>query len=358
MSRDNEDILRLILKRVVNKEDLSYEDARSAFNALFYSSNDALRAAFITALSMKGESIEELRALLDLMLENALRVEVNTYAIDTCGTGGDKVKTFNVSTAVAFIAAACDAHVAKHGNRAVSSLMGSADILEYLGYNLDASIDKVKECIEGIGIGFLYAPRFHPIMHNIAKVRRDISIRSIFNIVGPLSNPVNIRAQVVGVASQELLKKVAYLLKDLRDEVMVFYALDGMDELSNTCINKVIHVKDSVIKEYDLDPKDLGLDYADPKDIIIKSKEEAARVFLQVINGYADKHLEDIAVLNAAAALIVGKRADGFKDGIDAARGALRGGKAYKILRDLIAYNGSIERLRELEELYLSKDVI
>ncbi len=352
---DDEDTLRVMLKRVVNREDLSYDDARAAVKALFSSSNDALKAAFLTALSMKGESIYELRAVLDFMLKNALRVKVNTYAIDTCGTGGDRVKTFNVSTVAAFIAAACNAHVAKHGNRAVSSLMGSADILEYLGYNLDASIDKVKECIEGIGIGFLFAPRFHPIMGSIAKVRRDIGIRSIFNILGPLSNPVNISAQVVGVASHELLKKVAYLLKDLRDEVMVFYALDGMDELSNTCINKVIHVKDSSIKEYDLDPKALGLEYADVKDIIISSKEEAARVFLQVINGYAERHLEDIAVLNAAAALIVGKRADGFKDGIDAARDALKSGKAYKRLRDLIAYNGNIDRLRELEELYLRR---
>ncbi len=348
--------IKRMLKRLVDMQDLNYDEAKSSIKALFFDDNisDALKAAFLTALSMKGESIEELRAVLDFMLENSVRIHVNTSSrvIDTCGTGGDNVKTFNVSTLAAFIASACGVYVAKHGNRAVSSVMGSADLLEYLGYNLDTDAIRIKECIEGIGIGFIFAPKFHPIMKRISSIRKELGIRTVFNLVGPLSNPVNINAQIVGVSSPALLKKIAYILKDLREEVMVFHAVDGMDELSNTCINKVAHVKDNEVKEYDLDPKSIGFEYSSINDLSVNSRDDAVRIFLDAINGNAKSPVEDIAVLNASAALIIGDKADGFSDAIDNARSAVKSGRAYGKLRDLIAKCGNIDRLRELEDMY------
>jgi anthranilate phosphoribosyltransferase len=348
--------IKHMLKRLVDMKDLNYYEAKSSINALFFDDkiSDAFKAAFLTALSMKGESIEELRAVLDFMLENAVRIHVNTTSrvIDTCGTGGDNVKTFNVSTLAAFIASACGVYVAKHGNRAVSSVMGSADLLEHLGYDLDTDAIRIKECIESIGIGFLFAPKFHPIMKRISSIRKELGIRTVFNLVGPLSNPVNINAQIVGVSSPALLKKIAYILKDLREEVMVFHAVDGMDELSNTCINKVVHVKGNEVKEHDLDPKSIGFEYASIKDLSVNTKDDAVRIFLDAINGNAKSAVEDIAVLNASAALIIGDKADRFSDAIDNARSAVKSGKAYGKLRDLIAMCGDIDRLRELEEMY------
>jgi anthranilate phosphoribosyltransferase len=351
LSSNPDDTLRRALSRLVHKNDLSYDEARVCIGALLDgNASDILKAAFLTAFSMKGESIDELRATLDVMLERSLKIRIDRYVVDTAGTGGDRIKTINVSTAAAFIAAASGACVAKHGNRAVSSVMGSADILEYLGYNLDTDADKIKECIEGIGIGFLFAPRFHTAMKVIADVRRRLGIRSIFNIVGPLSNPVNLSAQIVGVSSIDMLRKVAYILKDVREEVMVFHALDGMDELSNTCMNRVVWVKGGDIREFDLDPRSVGLNHARLEDIVVNDRDTAARIFLDLLNGYASSAIEDIAVLNASALLIVSKRADDFVYAIDTARDAVRSGRAYSKLYELIKECGNVERLKELDE--------
>ncbi|MEM0495534.1 MAG: anthranilate phosphoribosyltransferase, partial [Candidatus Nitrosocaldus sp.] len=221
--------IRDALRKVVDMQNLNYEEmCRCMESILAGEVSDVLIAALFTALRMKGESIDELNAMLDVMLKHAIRVRVDGYVIDTSGTGGDNAGTFNISTAAAFIASASNVKVAKHGNRAVSSMSGSADILEYLGYNLDTKPEKVEECIEKIGIGFIFAPRFHPAMSRVAGVRREIGIRTAFNIVGPVCNPAVPKAQVVGVYSPTIMDKVAGMLIHAgREEFMVVHAIDG-----------------------------------------------------------------------------------------------------------------------------------
>lgn len=340
------------LRRVVDMHDLTYGEMSSCMESILAGgTSDTLIAALLTAIRMKGESMDELNAMLDVMLKHAVKVKVNGYAIDTSGTGGDNAGTFNISTAAAFIASSCGVKVAKHGNRAVSSMSGSADILEYLGYDLDASTEVVEECIEQIGIGFIFAPRFHPAMSRVAQVRREMGIRTAFNIVGPVCNPAMPNAQVVGVYSLAVMDKVVGMLKHAgREEFMVVHALDGMDELSNTCMNKVIWYRSDageVIME--IEPRELGLSTAKKEDLMVKSRDEAAKLFLDVLKGSARREVMDAVLLNAAAALIVGRRASSFKEGIEVARASVMDGRAYKRLRELVARCGSMERLDEVE---------
>ncbi|MEM0480063.1 MAG: anthranilate phosphoribosyltransferase [Candidatus Nitrosocaldus sp.] len=344
--------IRDALRKVVDMQNLNYEEmCRCMESILAGEVSDVLIAALFTALRMKGESIDELNAMLDVMLKHAIKVRVDGYVIDTSGTGGDNAGTFNISTAAAFIASASNVKVAKHGNRAVSSMSGSADILEYLGYNLDTKPEKVEECIEKIGIGFIFAPRFHPAMSRVAGVRREIGIRTAFNIVGPVCNPAVPKAQVVGVYSPTIMDKVAGMLIHAgREEFMVVHAIDGMDELSNTCTNRILWYRhDAGSINIDLDPKALGLSTARKDDLIVKGRDEAASIFLDVLKGSARKEVMDAVLLNAAAAIIVGRKASSFKEGIEVAKSSVMDGRAYKRLRELIGACGSIERLDEVE---------
>ncbi|MEM2112755.1 MAG: anthranilate phosphoribosyltransferase [Candidatus Nitrosocaldus sp.] len=344
--------LKDMLKKVVDMHDLAYEEMSSCMESILAGvAGDVLVAALLTALRMKGESVDELNAMLDVMLKHAVKVRVNGYVIDTSGTGGDNSGTFNISTAAAFIASSSGVKVAKHGNRAVSSMSGSADVLEYLGYNLDADKDIVEECIEHIGIGFIFAPRFHPAMSRVAQVRREMGIRTAFNIVGPVCNPAMPNAQVVGVYSLAVMDKVAGMLKHAgREAFMVVHALDGMDELSNTCINRVLWYRDDAGDvSLEVDPKGLGLSTAKKEDLVVKNRVEAAEIFLSILNGSARREVIDAVLLNTAAALMVGKKASSFKEGIEVARASVMDGRAYKRLRELMARCGSIERLEEVE---------
>ncbi|MFN4336415.1 MAG: anthranilate phosphoribosyltransferase [Candidatus Nitrosocaldus sp.] len=350
--------LKDMLKKVVDMHDLTYEEMCSCMESILAGgASDVLVAALLTALRMKGESIDELNAMLDVMLKHAIRVRVNGYVIDTAGTGGDNSGTFNISTVAALIASASGVKVAKHGNRAVSSISGSADVLEYLGYNLDADKAKVEECIEQIGIGFIFAPRFHPAMSRVAHVRREMGIRTAFNIVGPVCNPAMPNAQVVGVYSTAVMDKIAGMLKHAgREEFMVVHAIDGMDELSNTCMNRVLWYKsDANEVNLEVDPNSLGLSTAKKEDLVVRDREEVAEIFLNVLNGNARREVMDAVLLNAAAALIVGKKASSFKEGIEVARACVMDGRAYKRLKELIARCGDIERFEEVEGKMVKK---
>ncbi len=343
--------LRDMLKKVVDMHDLTYEEMCSCMESVLAGgAGDVLVAALLTALRMKGESIDELNAMLDIMLKHAIRVRVDGYVIDTAGTGGDNSGTFNISTIAAFIASASGVKVAKHGNRAVSSMSGSADVLEYLGYNIDADREMVEECIEKIGIGFIFAPKFHPAMSRVAHVRREMGIRTAFNIVGPVCNPAMPNAQVVGVYSTAVMDKMAGMLKHAgREEFMVVHAIDGMDELSNTCMNRVLWYKSDSEVKLEVDPNSLGLSTAKKEDLMVKDRREAAEIFLNILNGNARREVMDAVLLNAAAALMIGKKASSFNEGIEVARACIMDGRAYKRLRELIARCGNIARLEEVE---------
>ncbi len=319
--------------------------------------DDIAIGAFLTAMRIRGESIDHLKIMYDSILRYAVKIEpeVDDRLIDTCGTGGDKIKTFNISTAAAFVAS-LHCYIAKHGNRSNTGYSGSADILESLGYDLNTKPSDVKASIEQLGIGFLFAPIFHPAMRYVSNARKAIGIRTAFNILGPIANPCNIDAQIVGVSEPSLLEKVARLLLSIdREEAMVFHAIDGIDELSTTCINKILWIKDKKINELTLDPNDLDLTNANIKDISINSREDAIRSFLIALNGY-DKAKRDIIALNAAAALIIAHKESSFDDAIEVCKEAIDSGKAYARLKELIKRNGDVTRLEELEDDIFKED--
>ncbi len=340
-----------ILAKLVDDQ-LDYEDVIMTMEEIMQGRvDDIVIGAFLTGLRVRGESIDVLKAIYDSMLKHAITIKIDINAIDTCGTGGDKIKTFNISTAAALVASTSIA-VAKHGNRSVTGYSGSADILEELGYNLSLEPNKVKESIEELGFGFLFAPIFHPSMKHVAKARKAIGIRTAFNILGPIANPCNINAQIVGVGSLDLMEKMARLLVALDRDAMIFHALDGLDELSSTCINKILWIKDKKIDELVINPKSFDLS-ATINDISIKSREEAIEYFLKALNDY-DKVKSDIVALNAAAALLVANKVSSFSEGIEEAREAISSGRAYKQLKALIRRYGDYSKLEELEERWLS----
>ncbi|GIU71534.1 MAG: anthranilate phosphoribosyltransferase [Candidatus Nitrosocaldaceae archaeon] len=345
--------MKRIIEKMINDE-LSYDDVSEAMEEIMEGNvDDIVIGAFLLALRIKGESIEQLKAMYDSMLKHAITIKpnVNDKIIDTCGTGGDKIKTFNISTAAAFVAS-IETIVAKHGNRSMSGYSGSADILEALGYNLSLEPEKVEESIEELGIGFLFAPIFHPSMKYVSRARKALGIRTAFNILGPIANPCKIDAQIVGVSSPELMDKISKLLLSINREAMVFHSSDGFDELSITSSNKVIWLKDGKIDELIIDPKDLNLS-SNIKDITINSKEDAIKGFLQAINGL-DKPKRDIVALNASAALIIADKVDSFNEGIEVSREIIDSGKAYEKLKALIKRYGDYAKLEEMEKRWLS----
>jgi anthranilate phosphoribosyltransferase len=342
------------LKKLRESQNLGYEEMVEYMHEIMQGNvSDESIADFLLALKTKGETVDELKAMLDVMNKFAVKIKptVSGRLVDTCGTGGDKIKTFNISTTAAFVASAAGVNIAKHGNRSVTGPCGSADVLEYFGYDLNTEPSKVKECIEQIGIGFMFAPKFHPAMKNVANARKKLGTRTAFNILGPLSNPADVDAQVVGVYDMSLVDKIAQLLKSVgRKEAMVFHADDGLDELSNTCTNHISWVKDGSIKKLDLDPTSLKISVAEPSDLSVTSKDDSALQMFKVLNDSADEKKLAIVILNAAAALIVGDKADGFDDAIEVAGKTLESGDAHKKFKELIDRCGNISHMEELEE--------
>jgi len=342
------------IKKLSESQNLQYKEMIQCMHEIMQgSTNDVSIASFLLALKMKGESVDELKAMLDVMNEFAIKIKplVKGRLVDTCGTGADRIRTFNISTTAAFVASAAGANIAKHGNRSVSGLCGSADALEYFGYDLNTEPNKVKECIQELGIGFIFAPKFHPAMKNVASARKELGIRTAFNILGPLSNPAGVDAQVVGVYDLSLIDKIANLLKNTgRKEAMVFHARDGLDELSNTCINDIAWLRDGSINKLELNPKSLKINLAEPADLTVASKEEAVLHMFNILNGNADKKKLDVVLLNAAAALIVANKADAFDDAVESARKAVESGDAYKKFKALINRCGNTSQLERLEK--------
>ena len=299
--------------------------------------------AYLMALRMKGETEAEITGSARAMRTNATKIPTETardVLLDTCGTGGDRSGTFNISTTVAFVAAGAGVPVAKHGNRAATSKCGSADVLEELGVNLNLTPAEVGQCVDEIGIGFLYARNLHPAMRYVASSRRDMGIRTMFNILGPLTNPAGAKRQLMGVFAADLVPFIATVLGELGTEsAMVVSGYGGLDELTVTGPNQVAHCADGRIDRYELDPTDYGFPAASIKDLQGGDRETNASIMRGVLDGTITDAKRDIVLLNAGAALLAAGIADDIEDGIARARHSIDSGAALGKLNALVTYS-------------------
>ncbi|CAI2718184.1 anthranilate phosphoribosyltransferase [Nitrospina watsonii] len=298
--------------------------------------------AFLTALRMKGETVSEITGAARVMRDKAERLDVDgQHAVDTCGTGGDRSNTFNISTAVAFVVAGAGVVVAKHGNRAVSSRSGSADVLKCLGVNIEAEKSVVEKCLKEAGIAFLFAPSMHKAMKHAADVRRELGFRTIFNLLGPLTNPAGVQAQVVGVFDAKWTEPLANVLGKLGcRHAFVVHGEDGLDEITLTGPTQVAELKDGKVNAYVLNPQDVGLTLCNAKDLKGGEAEDNAELVRGILVG-APGPKRDIVLLNAAAAIVAAGKAKDLKAGIEVARTAIDSGAAKQKLEDLCRISNS-----------------
>jgi len=311
-------------------------------------------AEFLKNLTQKGESDDELLAMLNKMEEYSLHISPNCNGkiIDVCGTGGDNLKTFNISTAASFVIAAAGGNVAKHGNRSISGVSGSADVFEYFGFDLNSEPSKVNETIEKFGIGFMFAQKFHPAMKNVANARKSVGGRTAFNLLGPLTNPAMIKNQLIGVFSDDYQERIVKILKRKNAEtIMAVRSADGMDELSTTSKNQICMLKNNIITKMTLDPQEVGLQKGNITDIQISSKEDAINSFVTVLNGSANKTKIEVTALNAAGGLIVSNIVDSFADAVELALNTIHSGKAFDKLENFVKNCGNIEKLEGVKKL-------
>jgi anthranilate phosphoribosyltransferase len=331
-------MIKLELEQLIRGQDLTAEQVRSVFEQLTAGElTEPEIAGFLVALASKGPTAEELAAAAFVMRQRVTRVPISVEAIDTCGSGGDGVCTFNISTCAALIAAGAGAYVAKHGNRTNTRRSGSAEALTALGVNIDADIPTVVKCIEESHIGFLYAIKLHPSMKYAAPVRKALAIRTIFNLLGPLTNPAFVQRQIVGVPQPEETELVAGALKNLgARHAMVVHGLEGLCDLSISGPSKVSEVSAGVIRTYEVDPRDLGIRPSPIEKLLIASPQESADRIRQILDGKAGPS-RDIAALNAAAALIVADKAGGLSSGFKLACESIDTGAAKRALGALVA---------------------
>jgi len=327
------------LTRLIDRHDLTFAEMRELMQRVMGGQlTHAQIAAVLVALRMKGETVSEIAAAAAVMRELSSRVSVkNTgHLVDTCGTGGDGAQTFNISTASALVAAAAGAHVAKHGGRSVSSTCGSADVLEKLGVNVSLTPEQVAQCIDEIGVGFMFAPNHHSAMKHAAPVRRELGVRTLFNLLGPLTNPAGAQNQLLGVFHQSLTAKLAQVLGELGSRhVLVVHGADGMDEISISAGTYIAELKDGKVSEYTVHPGDFGLPSA-PVDLLrVANADEASEKLLGVLNNEVGAP-RDIVQLNAGAAIYVAGLAATLKDGIAKADQVIASGAAKNKLRQLI----------------------
>jgi anthranilate phosphoribosyltransferase len=321
------------IAKVVKCQNLTEDEAAAAFEVIMRGdATPSQIAGFLVALRMKGETVDEITGFARTARAMATPIQVDGALLDTCGTGGDGLATFNISTLAAIVAAACGARVAKHGNRAASSLCGSADVLEQLGVKIDLAPEGVARCIDEAGIGFLFAPVFHPSFRFAGVPRRELALRTVFNVLGPLCNPAGARYQALGVADGAMASKMAEVLMRLGVErAIIFHAADGMDELSVASPSSVIEI-DGQRKEYQLDPAELGLHKSPVESMRGGGPEENAKLALEVLGG-AKGPRREVVLLNAAAALRAAGRARDWKDGLGMAAEAIDTGSAGEVLQ-------------------------
>jgi len=331
-------IIQEALNKVLNKLDLKEAEMVSVMTQIMDGEvEDSQLGSFLTALRMKGESVEEIAGAAIVMRDKSENINVSRTEtiVDTCGTGGDGANTFNISTAAAFVVAGCGLTVAKHGNKAVSSLSGSADVLRCLGVNIDADKLTVEKCLDEIGIGFLFAPMMHGAMKYAAGVRKELGFRTIFNLLGPLTNPAGANAQVIGIYDSSRLKQIASVLKLLGTrQAFVVNGSDGLDEITLTGTTNVCELVNGQVKEYTLEPENFELTACKAKDISGGTPEENANIIKNILSGEQGPK-SDIVLMNASAAICAGGIAENLKVAMHLARQSIDTGSAEKKLNDL-----------------------
>ena len=339
--------LKHAIARVINGRDLSFEEAVAAMDAIMDgAATQAQIGSYLTALRMKGETVDEIAGSAHSMRRHVIPVNValsdGDVLIDTCGTGGDGKHTFNISTTTAFVIAGAGLKVAKHGNRAASSRSGSADVLLALGGNLDLDATQVAECIEDVGIGFLYAVKHHPAMRHAIGPRRELGQRTIFNLLGPLTNPAAAGHQLMGVYDAALTATLAEVLRALGSRAAyVAHGADGLDELSTTGINRISALRDGQVRTFDFDPASIGLPRATLDDLLGGAPEENAAITREIVGGYDRGPRRDIVLLNAAAALSL--ESGDWAAGLAAATRAIDSGAALQTLDNWVGMTNSFE---------------
>lgn len=330
---------QLTLHALIGHQDLSREQMLDVMRQIMSGEfTPAQIAGILVGLRMKGETVGEIAAAAQVMRELSTKVHVaqDKHLVDTCGTGGDGIQTFNVSTVSAFVAAAAGAKVAKHGGRSVSSTCGSADVLESLGVNVNLTPEQVARCVDEIGIGFMFAPNHHSAMKYAAPVRRELGVRTLFNLLGPLTNPAGARRQVMGVFDKSLTGKLAQVLQQLGSEhVMVVHGADGMDEITFTGDTHVAELKNGRVAEYTVNPLQFGMPLHCIDDIRVHDADESKRMVLAVLEGQTGP-ARDIVLLNAGAAIYVAGLADSLQEGISKAGRAIDSGAAKEKFRQLV----------------------
>ncbi len=329
--------------------DLTFEEMSSEMNDILNGKNrDEEIAEFLASLTKKGETDDELRAMLSKMNEYSVEISPRCHGrlIDVCGTGGDNLQTFNISTAASFVIAGAGGNVAKHGNRSVSGISGSADIFEYFGFNLQSEPWVVEEMIEKLGIGFMFAPTFHPAMKNVAPARKILGKRTAFNLLGPLCNPAKVKHQLIGVFADDYIKRIVNIMqKNHSETILAVRSEDGMDELSTTAKNKACMLKDSKITEFVIDPEEFNMQKGNLSDIQISTKQQAIKSFVDVLNDTSNKTMKEITILNSAGGMTVGGLCDNFKEGVELARETINSGKAFAKLKQFVKENNAQEKL-------------
>jgi len=348
-------IITEAVRALVERRDLSRIEAAAAMEAIMSgAATNAQIAAFLTALRMKGETVEELIGFAQVMRQKVVRIRTRAdevaaltgtdreMLIDTCGTGGDATGTFNVSTATAFVVAGAGLKVAKHGNRSVSSLCGSADVVEALGINLELTPQKVGRCVDEVGIGFLYAPLLHTAMKHVMPARREMGIRTVFNMLGPLTNPAGANAQVIGVYTATLTEPLARVLAELGTiRAFVVHGADNLDEISNTGESRVSEVREGLVRTFSVRPEDFGMPRATIKDLQGGDREQNAQIIRMLLEGEPGPR-RDIVLMNAAAALVAGARARDLKEGVALAAQSIDEGAARRKLAALVELSRSL----------------
>ena len=333
--------------------DLTFDEMSSEMSDILNGkNNDDEIAEFLRSLSEKGETDEELRAMLTKMNEHSVRISPRCHGslIDVCGTGGDNLQTFNISTAASFVIAGAGGNVAKHGNRSVSGISGSADIFEYFGFNLQSETRVAEEMIEKLGIGFMFAPTFHPAMKNVALARKILGKRTAFNLLGPLCNPANVKHQLIGVFADDYIKRIVMIMqKNHSETILAVRSEDGMDELSTTSKNKVCMLKNNEISEFIINPEEYNMEKGNLSDIQISTKQNAIDAFVNVLNNTSNKTMKEITILNAAGGMIVGGLCDEFKDGVELATETINNGKAFEKLKQFAKENNAQEKLEGIK---------
>ena len=330
--------MKEILEQILDKQNLTRGEAFNVMSSIMSGEfNDPQIAGFLMALRAKGETVDEITGFAQAMRDIMVTVPLDFPAIDMCGTGGDALGTFNISTTATFVVAGAGVHVAKHGNRSMTSKSGSADVLQALGISIDKSVEESTQDIEEIGLGFMFAPAYHPAMKYAIGARKALATRTVFNILGPLCNPAEVKAQAMGIFHPDLTEVQAHVLKALGStDVMVFHGRDGLDEISTTATTKISQMKNgNNINTYEFDSIELGLNRVSLDDLQGGEPVENAEIIKSILSGEKGPK-RDIVLLNAAAGIVVGGQAETLKDGLESAKISVDSGVALNILNQLV----------------------